>query len=114
MNIRERFEEIWPVPKGLFWSDDQGEYLPIKLSKADDDDFEKACEWDARLDTFTRCQETTAIHLSLIDELVQSLQWYVDEDEIHEGDPENKYWVDGKHEAEALFDRVKQIKGAKE
>lgn len=106
MNIRERFEEIWPVPEEIFWSEGHGEYWPVSNGPHD---AHIAEQWDARLDTFTRCQETTSIHMSLIDELAQSLQWYVDEDEINEGDPENKYWVDGKHEAEALLDSAKQI-----
>lgn len=55
MNIRERFEEIWPVPHGVYWNEDQGycgEFTRIDI-------YFKAIEWDARLDTFTRCQETT-------------------------------------------------------
>lgn len=35
--------------------------------------------------------------------LEEILQWYVDEDEIHEGDPENQYWIDGKHKAIKLL-----------
>ena len=31
------------------------------------------------------------------------LRWYVEEDEINEGDPENEYWVDGKHKAMKLL-----------
>jgi hypothetical protein len=111
-NIRAKFEEIWPVPAGIEWDDRWSEYLPI--DPADGHLIDQCTQLDTRLDTFTRCQETTEVYVSLIDELVQSLQWYVDEDEIHEGDPENKYWVDGKHEAEALLERVKQITGAKE
>ena len=107
-NIRAKFEEIWPVPEGVFWNEYVGEYDAMHYSS-------NVCDaYQARLDTFTRCQETTAIHLSLIDELVQSLQWYVDEDEISEGMEGNEYWVDGKHKAEALLERVNQIKGAKE
>jgi hypothetical protein len=105
--IRERFEEIWPVPEGVYWHDGFCEYMPT--DPASEYHLEAAVAIDLRLDTFTRCQETTALYLCLIDELVQLLQWYVDEDEIHEGDPENKYWVDGKHEAEALLYRAKQI-----
>jgi hypothetical protein len=108
-NIRAKFEEIWPVPEGVQWGEYSGRYVAVNRFYISTE-----LEYQARLDTFTRCQETTSIHLSLIDELVQSLQWYVDEDEIHEGDPENKYWVDGKHEAEELLDRAKQITGAKE
>ncbi len=84
-DIRARFEEIWPVPEGVYW--DGEEYMPFDLTKAADEYFELSAEWDARLDTFTRCQETTSIHLSLIDELVQEIEschadlrkenWYV-------------------------------------
>jgi len=35
--------------------------------------------------------------------LKEMLQWYVDEDEINEGDPENEYWTQGKHKAIALL-----------
>ncbi len=38
-----------------------------------------------------------------IDELEEMLKWYVEEDEIHEGDPENQYWIDGKHKAMKLL-----------
>lgn len=84
--IRAKFEEIWPVPEGVIW--DGEEYMPEDdLHMADQKYFELAAEHDARLDTFTRCQETTSIHLSLIDELVQEVEschadlrkenWYV-------------------------------------
>lgn len=32
-------------------------------------------------------------------ELIECLQWYVDEDDVNEGFPDNKYWIDGKHRA---------------
>lgn len=35
--------------------------------------------------------------------LEEMLKWYVEEDEIHEGDPENQYWIDGKHKAMKLL-----------
>lgn len=38
-----------------------------------------------------------------IEELEEMLKWYVEEDEIHEGDPENQYWIDGKHKAMKLL-----------
>ena len=52
-DIRARFEEIWPVPEGVYWSDDFGEYWTNNHTYEDSMD-----EWNARLDTFTRCQET--------------------------------------------------------
>lgn len=110
-DTRARFEEIWPVPEGVYWCADLGEYMRTDASNKF---LLPVCvEYDARLDTFTRCQETTAIHLSLIDELVQSLQWYVDEDEINEDDEGNCYWVAGKHAAQSICDRAKQIMGDK-
>lgn len=38
-----------------------------------------------------------------IEELEEMLKWYIDEDEIHEGDPENQYWINGKHKAMKLL-----------
>ena len=71
MNIRARFEEIWPVPEGIMWTDDCG-YLPVD---SDDDHLIDVClAMDARLDTFTRCQETTDVYASLINELVDELE----------------------------------------
>ena len=41
--------------------------------------------------------------LNEIDSLQEMLRWYIEEDEIHEGDPENQYWIDGKHKAMKLL-----------
>lgn len=38
-----------------------------------------------------------------IKELEESLRWYIDEDEINEGDPSNEYWVAGKYTAMELL-----------
>lgn len=38
-----------------------------------------------------------------IEELEEMLKWYIEEDEINEGDPENQYWIDGKHKAMKLL-----------
>jgi len=67
--IRERFEEIWPVPEGVFWSPVFGAYVcahgsPVKI---------ECMELNVRLDAFTRCQETTDIYVSLIQEMVDEL-----------------------------------------
>lgn len=82
MNIREQFEEIWPVPDEIEWSPSRCAYWTGQHGF-----MLFAAEMNLRLDTFTRCQETTAIHLSLIDELVQEIEschadlrkesWYV-------------------------------------
>ena len=59
------------MPKRIYWSESRGEYMP------QDDELEylvnTAIEWDARLDTFTRCQETTDVYVSLVEEMVASL-----------------------------------------
>jgi hypothetical protein len=70
---REQFEEIWPVPAGIAWSDSYGEYMPFDRYNCTN--AELACEWDARLDTFTRCQEATDVYVSLVDELIESLSY---------------------------------------
>lgn len=41
-------------------------------------------------------------------ELVEALKWYVAEDEINEGDPENEYWVAGKNRAKEILRMVEQ------
>lgn len=46
--IRAKFEEIWPVPVDVYWSNTSGMYLGACVD---------AMEHNARLDTFTRCQE---------------------------------------------------------
>lgn len=38
-----------------------------------------------------------------IEELEEMLRWYLEEDEIIEGDPKNQYWIDGKHKAMKLL-----------
>lgn len=66
-STREQFEEIWPVPDGVYWmplSRSGGEYMADPTIKGDNNRIEAqiaAEEWDARLDTFTRCQEMLAI-----------------------------------------------------
>lgn len=69
-DIRARFEEIWPVPEGVYWSPVFGAYVcahgsPVKL---------ECMELNLRLDTFTRCQETSDVYASLVDELVFQLE----------------------------------------
>ena len=73
MDTRARFEEIWPVPEGIEWLDDQ--YVTIKgTPKITIELIDKCIEWDARLDTFTRCQETTDVYVSLVVELLMEIE----------------------------------------
>lgn len=51
-DIRAKFEEIWPVPGCIDW-DSFGAYEAISMGDED-----VAYEYNIRLDTFTRCQET--------------------------------------------------------
>lgn len=67
-DTRARFEEIWPVPEGVFWWIERGEYNAYSHSSGHLVD-----EWNTRLDTFTRCQETTDVYVSLIEEMVADL-----------------------------------------
>lgn len=64
-SYREQFEEIWPVPEQIEWDAEFGMYLG---------DHELRLEWDARLDTFTRCQETTDVYSSIIDEMIDEAE----------------------------------------
>lgn len=68
-DIRARFEEIWPVPEGVYWSAMHGKYRN-ELGY----DPEDAYDANLRLDTFTRCQETTDVYVSLVDEMVAELE----------------------------------------
>lgn len=71
MNTRARFEEIWPVPEGVEWRDSFVGYAP--MHSPSDDVLDTCIEWDIRLDTFARCQETTDVYVSLIQEMVDEL-----------------------------------------
>lgn len=75
-STREQFEEIWPVPDHIEWSDRYDGYVC-----KDDHCTDGYCsEWDARLETFTRCQETMAPVFSLIEEMISEFEadqiWY--------------------------------------
>lgn len=92
--IREQFEEIWPVPEGVEWGAITGVYFAHYHMAQ-----ESAVSHNARLDTFTRCQETTEVYVSLIGEFVRELEnaapW------IHDS---NQYCF-----AAEVVDRAKQI-----
>lgn len=103
--IRERFEEIWPVPEGVIWDGD--EYLPEDdLHMAHQKYFELAAEHDARLDTFTRCQETTDVYVSLIDEMVSAMDDLIHY--THEAYSPTLY-AGAVNYAKTTIDRAKQI-----
>lgn len=78
--IRAKFEEIWPVPFGIGWNAGHGRYMVLGRSSLSSGI--AAVEYQARLDTFTRCQETTSVVLSCVEELVRELEicgatgWY--------------------------------------
>lgn len=71
MDTRARFEEIWPVPEGVEWSDYFGKYLQAPNTWAT---IGTVSAYNARLDTFTRCQETTDVYVSLVEEMVKELE----------------------------------------
>lgn len=70
-STREQFEEIWPAPEEIFWSEGKGEYWPVSNGPYD---AHIAEQWDARLDTFTRCQETTAIYSGIVDDMIRDME----------------------------------------
>jgi len=71
-DTRARFEEIWPVPSSIYWHQESGRYAPEHNDSISHYD---ADERNTRLDTFTRCQETTDLYAGLIKELVDELEW---------------------------------------
>jgi hypothetical protein len=98
MNIRARFEEIWPVPDLVEWSKVHGMYAPTIYVTTSCD---AAKEHNARLDTFTRCQETTDVYVSLISELIEDIESLAD-------------WANStseKNMVAGIVDRAKQILG---
>ena len=72
-DIRSKFEEIWPLPEGIYWDGD--EYMPEDdLDIAHQKYLELAVEHDVRLDTFTRCQEMTAIYSTIVDDMIREME----------------------------------------
>lgn len=67
-DARATFEEIWPVPEQIEWSADRCAYWTEQYGF-----MLFAAELNLRLDTFTRCQETTDVYVSLISEMVDEL-----------------------------------------
>ena len=97
-DTRARFEEIWPVPEGVYWSPVFGAYVcahgsPVKL---------ECMELNLRLDTFTRCQETTDVYVSLVGEMLMEV----------EGLAIAAYGC-VPHQSQDILDRAKQIMGDK-
>jgi len=70
-SYREQFEEVWPVPDGISYANGACGYAPYEFS---DRLVYLALEHNARLDTFSRCQETTNVYASLIDEMIDEVE----------------------------------------
>ena len=70
-SYREQFEEVWPVPDGISYANGVCGYAPYEFS---DRLVYLALEHNARLDTFSRCQETTNVYASLIDEMIDEVE----------------------------------------
>lgn len=70
-DTRARFEEIWPVPEGVTWCrESDGYWFEVEPFEH----YKPCTEMNLRLDTFTRCQETTDVYVSLLEELVKELE----------------------------------------
>lgn len=108
-SIREKFEEIWPVPEFLYWDDKHDGYMLHAYSEKD----LLWYEWNDRLDTFTRCQETTDVYVSLISELVESIEraeiliCNIDAPTTGDGYSELMDWTE--FETTPILDRAKQL-----
>ena len=46
----------------------------------------------------------------LVDKLVESLEWYVKNDDVNEGQPGNEFWVEGLNRARRLLEQVRLSK----
>lgn len=75
-SYREQFEEVWPVPDVIFWSQEIGRYSPMpdEVLQYERLNEQWAHEHNARLDTFSRCSETTDVYASLIDEMIDEVE----------------------------------------
>ena len=94
MNTRARFEEICPVPFGVCWCIVDGGYFAESTEH-----IPNSIRHNARLDTFARCQETTDVYVSLIEELVADIRYRA----YHEADDEDD------EKSKGLLYRVNQI-----
>lgn len=74
-STREQFEEIWPVPDCIEWAPMSCCYIPAYGRRINSESVNLSLEYNARLETFTRCQETTEVYVSLVDELIKELEW---------------------------------------
>lgn len=89
------------MPEGVYWSPVFGAYVcahgsPVKI---------ECMELNLRLDTFTRCQETTDVYVSLVEEMLKEIELcheYLDD----LGVPSPEY-------AKDIVYRAKQIMGDK-
>lgn len=104
-SYRDQFEEIWPVPYGVSWNNEFGRYMVFGQSSIAS--AIASCVQQARLETFTRCQDTTDVYVSLSDELVNEL------DEIAGWVEAGRADGDDVIRATRLTDRAKQILGRK-
>ena len=64
------------MPDVIMWSEYIGRYIPMpdEVLQYERLNEQWAHEHNARLDTFTRCQETTAMYVGIIEELVYELE----------------------------------------
>jgi len=104
-DIRTKFEEIWPVPDVIFWSSDIGRYAPMpdEVLQYERLNEQWAHEHNARLDTFTRCQETMAPVMSIIEEMIADIEYL-----------NNDAYGSMQCPSQEIIDRAKQLLGAKE
>ena len=71
-SYREQFEEVWPVPDYATWCRSTGMYWYLRHDLESPLEFK---EWNDRFDTFARCQETKDVYVSLVDEMIDEVEW---------------------------------------
>ena len=52
--------------------------------------------------------EANARLIAAAPELLGALKWYVENDDVNEGDPENEFWTNGLNRARAAIDKATQ------
>ena len=95
------------MPDGVEWAPNIGAYVCNDDIRITIERIDLCAEWDARLDTFTRCQETTDVYVSLVDEMVKELESCYGQLRMAIAGDLDRFYVS------PVLDRAKQIMGDK-
>lgn len=94
------------MPDDVYWCSSFGGYWH---ATTDEEPCRRCDEHDLRLDTFTRCQETTDVYLSLVEQLVAELEIERNSKSWSGGKGDNYPCLIAWYRQSKLLDRAKQI-----